>query len=54
MPPPSPVWAWNYKEKPPGKIFNDASFQVAVKIEGRWHESKPVSLRVKGAAAKQQ
>jgi hypothetical protein len=40
MPPPSPVWA--------GKGgYQDATFRVEVKIEGRSYVSEPVLLRVK-------
>ena len=52
MPPPSPVWAWDYKEKPPGKIYRDATFKMGVKIEGAGYESKTVTLKVKRPEAK--
>ena len=47
MPPPSPVWDWNFKERPAGKYYHDATFQMAVRIEGKLYVSKAVTLKVK-------
>ena len=50
MPPPSPVWDWNWnKDKTPPKLWRDATFRAQVKIDGIWHDSKPVTLKVKDA-----
>lgn len=53
MPPPSPVWALDYrKEKEKAVRFFDASFQMHARIEGKAYESRVVPLRVKGAEVK--
>lgn len=50
MPPPSPVWAPNYREKAANPVmFFDSSFKMYVRIEGRIYESRTVLLKVKGA-----
>ena len=46
MPPPSPVWDWDYKVKG-AKIFNDTTFKMAVNVDGYWYLSKDVPLKVK-------
>jgi hypothetical protein len=47
MPPPSPVWAWDFKEKK--HVFADAEFRMRVKIGDAVYESNLVKLKVKGA-----
>ena len=53
MPPPSPVWALDYrKEKAQAVRFFDATLQMHARIEGKAYESRAVLLRVKGAEEK--
>ena len=51
MPPPSPVWA-SKREVGSEKVYNNATFKICVRIEGRTYESARVDLKVKGAPKK--
>jgi hypothetical protein len=37
----------NYQTKEP--MYNDSRFQLSVKIDDRWHDSRMVFLKLKGA-----
>ncbi|MFO0965238.1 MAG: hypothetical protein U0793_06590 [Gemmataceae bacterium] len=47
MPPISPVWDWDFREKK--RVFFDTKLRMRVQIEGAWHESNAVLLKVEGA-----
>jgi hypothetical protein len=53
MPPPSPVWAWDYQNKGQ-KVFCDTTFALAVNIDGVWYRSKDVLLKVKQTPPKEE
>jgi hypothetical protein len=53
MPPPSPVWAWDFKQKPYAKVYHDCTLQMDVKIEGKLYESRSAHLKVRDPNAKE-